>query len=226
MKTVVVSFGDGRHAEYAKVALRRFEQLNEVESWMLNIEALPRGLSHPTWAKAWIWESVPSDVERVIWIDTDVIPIRPIMDLIPDFAIPWCAVEDIEISRQEAEWDKERVEGVRTYFNAGVFVAHRSTEPMFRRLQEIALLGKRYQFSDQTPMNLLVDEMFGEEEFVKLPRECNWLLPFGDIPADVRMVHLAGAPFRDTIIRLFGLLESSPAQGSRIERGASCVESW
>ena len=228
MKTVAVAFGDGRFKEYATAAVKRFEKLNDVEGWFLDIESLPRGLKHPSWAKAWIWNAVPHDVERVIWIDADVVPVRPIMDVVPDFAIPFCGVRDIDISRQEAEWDQDEVRGLRTYFNAGVFVVHRSTERMFREWQKEAMIGSATQFIDQTPLNLLLAKHFKESEIHELPRDCNWLLPFGPIPADVRMVHFAGWPneYRDPMLRLLTLLESKPVQGDRIERGVACVENW
>ena len=228
MKTIVISFGDGRLLESAQAAVKRFSELNDVEGLVLNIHKLPNELSHPAWAKSCLWEQVPASVERVIWIDADIVPIRPIMDIIPDFEIPFCAVLDAPLAVQQAEWGDEPVRDLSSYFNSGMFVAHRSTEPMFKEWQSQAAKPDASPFWDQTPLNLLLPKYLKPGEIFALPQECNWVRGFGEIPPDVRMAHFAGWPsaWRNDVLRVFALLESEPVQGDRTERGALCIENW
>ena len=228
MKTLAVSFGDGRYLKPARAAITRFSRLNDVEGMVIDIEKLPNGLDHPAWSKAFVWNVVPADVERVIWIDADIVPIGPIMDIVPDFEIPFCVAKDTDRSRQTAEWGDPAVKELRTYFNSGVFVAHRSTEPLFAEWQAQATAGLRHPFMDQTPLNLLIEKHLTSGQIFELPPECNWLTPFGPIAPGVRMAHLAGWPpeIRMDVLRLFALIEDEPVQGDRIERGVACVDHW
>lgn len=230
MKTMVVSFGDGPYQGIAETVVHRFQRLNDVEGLVLDIMQLPNNLVHPTWAKAWIWDLVPDDVERVIWIDADVVPVKPMMDLVPEFDVPFCGVLDHpRATRQCAEWHNEAVLQLAHYFNAGVFVAHRKTEAMFKEWQA-EMLEPAVPYGDQTPLNLLLGKHYPANGLYVLPPICNWLGCFGLLPDDVRMAHLAGwtdAGARMTTLRLISLLETQgSAQQGQVERGAACAANW
>ena len=230
MKTVVVSFGDGNYLEAAQTAVQRFSRLNDVEPVLLDIMQLPDRMPHASWAKAWIWDLIPDNVERAIWIDADVVPVKPMMDLVPEFDAPFCGVEDHpRIGRQCAEWHNEEVLQLQHYFNAGVFVVHRKTEAMFKEWQA-EMLEPPVPHIDQTPLNLLLGRHFSANEVYVLPPICNWLGCFGSLPNDVRLAHLAGwadKGARMTVLRLISLLEAQGlAQEDQVERGAACAANW
>jgi lipopolysaccharide biosynthesis glycosyltransferase len=229
MKTLVVSFGDGRYLQPAQASVKRFSRLNDVEGMVLDINKLPERMEHPAWAKAWIWDQVPKDVERVIWIDADVVPVRPIMDILPDFPVPFAAVQDAKQSRQTAEWGNEKVEDLDVYFNSGVFVAHRDSEPMFREWREGSSVKSKQPFVDQTPLNLMLAKHLKPGEISELPKICNWIGGFGSFPQTVRMVHFAGLQkaLRLDILRVFALTEEEDATNERYRaKGVVTVQNW
>lgn len=230
MKTMAVSFGDGKYSEFAKAAVKRFQRLNDTEGMVLDIMKLPPALPYSPWAKAWIWDLVPKDVERVVWLDADVVPIKSIMDLLPDFEVPFCAVLDsVKGGRQVAEWYDESVVELPHYFNSGVFVAHRQTEAMFKEWQEAAFVVPQPPHWDQTPLNKLLAKHFSANSIYSLPPICNWMFSFGAVPNEVRIAHLAGwadVEARMNVLRLFAMLAEEPTQTSRIERGAACAANW
>ena len=82
----------------------------------------------------------------------------------------------------------------RTYYNAGIWIARRTTEPLFRCLQELLLGGvaaEYPQFYEQSFLNLLIQQM--PLRVVDMPRTWNWMGAFGEPPKDVMMIHRAGS---------------------------------
>jgi len=229
MKTMAVSFGDGHLDVGAKFAVERFAELNDVEAMVMDAEKIPNNLNAAAYMKAWIFDAVPSDVERVVWIDADLIPIRSIIDVMPDYPIPFSAVTDAPKSRQIAEWDVPEVEEIRVYFNSGFFIAHREAEPVFEEWKKMAVDGVDRVYWDQTPMNLLVDKMLSPGDVFELPPTFNWLSSFGYMPEEVRMYHMAGWD-KNEKVEVMKILEAitgkSTARESHIERGASCAAVW
>jgi len=194
MKTMAVTFGDGNFSPIVEAMAKRFEKLNCIETMILDIDKLPP-MDHAGWSKTCIWDQLPADVDRAIWFDADMIPIAPITDLLPHPAVRFAAVADLyHGGRQSAEWDCEEVIGLPVYFNSGFFVANRSTEAAFISAQS-RMNERTWTHWDQTPLNLELHKILGENDYQLLPRNANWMPGFSTIPpADIRMLHLAGFP--------------------------------
>lgn len=226
MKTMGVTFGDGAFLEIAEAMAKRFSEINDLETMVLDIDPLPP-MPSGTWAKSCMWDQLPEDVDRVIWFDADVIPIAPITDLLPHPDVVFAAVKDLyHGGRQHAEWTCPEVIELPAYYNMGVFVANRETRPMFEAVRE-----RMYQYDwvhgDQTPTNLELFARFREGQILELPRSANWMMGFSDLaPPDMRMLHLAGqksGPLRFALLHAFRIcFEHLSAEELAKKGGASC----
>lgn len=194
MRTVAVTFGDGNFLPIATAMAKRFEKLNGIEVVLLDIDKLPP-MDHAGWSKTCMWDQLPSDVDRAVWFDADMIPIAPLTDLIPHPEVQFAAVADMyHGGRQEAEWDCEEVEELPVYFNSGIFFANRSTAPAFAAARE-RMNERTWAHWDQTPLNLELHKILSEKDYEVLPRCANWMPGFSSLPPeDIRMLHLAGFP--------------------------------
>jgi len=198
MKTMALTYGDGHFTTVREQVVARFRKLNPgIATRSLGPEDITFPLWHGTWAKLFVWDLVPSEVDRVICFDCDMIPMSPLTPFLPEDDVPFAAVPDIAgIREMEAASGAPEIAAVRCYYNAGFFVAHRSTEPMFRKMQAFmpaaGKVVKTYRFFDQTPLNLVVDETLGDR-VTRLPPQLNWLFgAMGPSPKDVCMLHFAG----------------------------------
>ncbi len=94
MKEVVFT-AETRPARLAVVRrlTEHYERLNGVCPRILTPDDLDfASLPHPAWVKAYVWDLVGPDVERVTWIDSDTVCLRP-MPPWPD--APFAAADDI-----------------------------------------------------------------------------------------------------------------------------------
>jgi hypothetical protein len=189
MRTLAVTFGDHFYQWIAKAFAKRFEELNGIEAMAIDPLKCPN-LEDPIWVKAWLWDLVPEDVDRIIWFDADNVPIAPIADLLPSFDYPFCAVLDLPETVQEAVWKAEEVRACDHYFNMGFFVAQRVTRPVFEDLK--GYVDKDLGFADQSAFNVCLARYYDETDLGVLPKTCNWLQSSGATPNDIRMFHLAG----------------------------------
>lgn len=137
----------------------RFKVLNGKEMLVLHREDLPEEAlaGHPAYAKAWLWDVVPDDTERILFLDFDVVPLRPLPAL-PDaqfIAVPDAAYFVNHMRAQYPFFAKTRY-----VFNSGFFVAHRDTQPCFETLKSFTVAlgyGNPYgSIYEQTPMNHLI----------------------------------------------------------------------
>lgn len=236
MRTVIVSAGCSEHRRWAARLIQRAAALNDVPCLDLSDVARWNGLTHPTWVKTQIWDLVPSDTDRVVWLDADIFSVRrmPLEDVPEDAAfsaVPEAddalehemkkmgsqlavattvtnagtyPVEDEEMNRRlnsprekEKREKQKKYEGVllrAPYCNAGVFVATRETEGLFREL------GKRMKddvqgcFLDQSWLNALLSG-----DINPLPKTWNWMIDSDDPPNGVINVHAAGLAMHEVV---------------------------
>ena len=170
----------------------RFEMLNGRRMKVIRRSDLPKEAlrSHSQYSKAWLWDVVPDDVDRILYFDFDLVPLRPLPE-IPD--APFVAVPD-------AQWYSEAqaaryllLDDTAKYFNSGFFIAKRETRPAFEKLK--ALVERKHPNDtrpyDQTKLNLLIQS---EYEVAWLPRSCNVIAPSADSEAGEAAInmHLCG----------------------------------
>lgn len=182
---------DHPHPELETWVAARFEALNGHPVHIIRRQNIAETLKalDPAFLKAWLWDFVPSDTQRIVYFDFDVIPLRP-LPLLPDtsFAV-------------STDWLDERARrmypslSASHYFNAGLFVARRETRACFNRLKSFALRRDctspfvRDGTKEQTPFNQLIQADF---DVCWLPRAFNCLAHTGysDLPT-ASMLHLA-----------------------------------
>jgi len=136
MKTLAVTYDDrARWREYATIHARWFTQLNGIEAEVLPVDMWPRDLCFPHYGKLWIWDMVPADVDRLIWFDSDLIPVRPMGDL-PSAAMSM--VVDNKAWVVSDIWSRiETLRGVWPYWNTGFIVMHRSAKWVFDECKKL-----------------------------------------------------------------------------------------
>ncbi len=191
MKTLAVTAGLGPFAGFARRLASRFERLNGIHLRVIgprDVRRFGARLASPMLVKLLAWEVVPRDVERIVWVDADCVPIEPLGE-IP--RAPFAARSDFPGTREIAARTVPRAAGLKRYFNAGVFVATRRALPVFEELaRDVALLPADL-FGDQTFLNIEVERRLGG--FTELAPEWNWRPDREGPPrAGVKLLHVAG----------------------------------
>ena len=210
---------DHPHPELEQWVAARFAALNKKEVLVVGRADLPKEalLGHPTYAKAWLWDVVPEHVQRILFFDYDVVPLRALPE-IPD--APFVAVPD-------AQWYIDRMRLTYPFFaktqyvfNAGFFVARRDTRSIFEQLKSfVVTLGCESPYKEtyeQTPLNHLIQSSF---DVCWLPRTFHCLAHtnYVEVP-DAYMLHFAGTSgnTRWVIMELLrSILGTQPIQGGR-----------
>lgn len=225
MNTLGVTYGDGSFQPVAESFAKRFAELNGIDAIAINPLDAP-ALEDPTWVKAFLWDLVPKDVDRIIWFDVDCVPIAPIMDLLPRSDYPFGAVPDIPESTTEAMRHYPDAKSCEYYFNAGFFFARRVTQPIFEEWK--GYIEKKAGFRDQTSLNVLLNKYYDSPEVLFLPPIVNWLGALGMAPEEVRMLHLAGWPNKRQklqILRAFSRVFTPVIKGVSPREEALCAAS-
>jgi len=202
MKTVIVTAGCGEYRPWAARLARRAGKVNDLPCLDLSDSARWDGLTHPTWVKAQIWDLVPADVDRVVWLDVDVFPVQrmPLED-VPESAPFSAMLEPSVVPGNVPNHEMQRMPDLRApYCNAGVFVATRETEEMFRELGKRMLDNVQGCFLDQSWLNALLGG-----DFNALPETWNWMIDSDDAPRGVINVHAAGLAVHEVVKVLRGL---------------------
>lgn len=174
----------------------RFERLNRIPVRVIeDADLTGEFLSSPYFARYHAWRFVPRDTERIFHFDADIIPLKPLPPF-PD--ADFAAVQDRALYADKyAEcWPIFRKN--KHYFNAGVFMATRKTEPLFKRMvlqQTHAVDGGWPWIYDQTMLNIEVQTAveMGEITYASLPKQWNNLALLDEerVPGPC-MLHLAG----------------------------------
>lgn len=175
-------------------AMARFKKLNGVEVHYYSEKDFATPPVCPNFAKAWIWDLVPESVERILYMDIDTVPVRPI-DEIPDVA--FAAAHDVAwgAARAAEAWPVLGKQG-NFFFSNGIFLAHRSTRESFERI-------KFHQTSQRDQIQLFDCSVFNlilhyDHDVKMLPPEWNAQIvndAYGTdvaLPDDPIFIHLAG----------------------------------
>lgn len=205
---MAVTAGSGTHRKFAALLAERFTKINAFPCVDISDDVCWKCLPDPYWVKPLIWQLVPDETERVLWLDADVFPITRVGPL-P--AVPFAAVQDIQRSFDADKDTYPPLEGVKSYCNAGVFVAERSaTEELFKEWQKESRARQRSIFRDQGPLNALLHRHFGG--FTELPMSWNWLVAARPKPEHPVMAHFAGFPIREKALEiLYAIMEGDNA---------------
>ena len=192
MNTAFVTFGSGKFAPFASALARRLEALNGAPCVLLPVAPDGSDFLH---VKARMWDYVPADVDRIVYVDADTYPHKPLGTL-PD--ADFAAVPDaIETQRAAPRWYPPLACLASPYFNAGFFVCTRATAPRFQILAALLRQGWRMacdgwpHWHEQDYLNLL----FAVPGYHVLPTGFNYVAG-ADTPRpdDLRMEHFAGVP--------------------------------
>jgi len=194
-------------------AAKRFEQLNGVAPRIFTGADI-KHIEHKSasFVRAWIWDLVPQDVEMVLYYDWDMLPAQALdRPLTYQDVGQFAAVHGSGAAHMGNVFPFIKKTGV--YFNAGLFVAHRSTRPVFERLKAFCALddGIGNQL-EQIPFNLLMQL---ECKVTQLPASWNYMVLRADkTTADARMIHFTGCmPRRWRVIDgMMDLLERAEGQ--------------
>lgn len=170
MKTVAVTFGTGKCRKLAELVTARWNQINDCPCINLT-DVIPwdQCPKRVGFGKAYIWDCVRPDVERIIWLDADTYPvIRAPLEELPD--VPFAAVRDFPGTLKNIQRKCPEMRSLSISFNSGVFVCRRDTIPVFDELKKTRdPHGMRFE---QGALNLLVMEILGG--WARLPIEWNW----------------------------------------------------
>lgn len=184
--------------EIVRRIAERFERLNNMEVRVIVDQDLSgKFLSSSYYAKYHAWKQVPSDIERIIYLDTDMLPLRPLPEL-PD--VDFAAAPERKEIYDECSAAWPIIQRTGTYFNAGMLIATRKAEHIFQRMilrQTHSIGGEAPWFGEQSFMNIEVFSAVeaGEITFQQLPRSWNQLIlidTYEPPPPEAHMLHFAG----------------------------------
>jgi lipopolysaccharide biosynthesis glycosyltransferase len=163
----------------------------------------------PYHCKFYVWRYVSKEYDRLIWVDTDLSIIRPIMeDELPD--VPFAAVEDHwQVTGPEGHKrklltkDRNVFRTYQQYFNAGVMICRRDAAKVFDeafKIRNDMFRSKRHnrrehEFMDQDHFNYAVWTTLGDGErntgWYALDRKYNEQTPENAVD-DAIVLHFCG----------------------------------
>lgn len=153
-----------------------------------------------------VWDVIPEDVERIIWVDCDCFQTRPVrLGELPDAR--FSAVPDAEQSQEKMRAGWPPAADVVRFFNAGVFMCTRELRPMFDVMKAIDQdLSATRDYGDQSWINLHVARTYKDFNtnptgWYDLGNEWN-SLPDKEQPSRPILVHLAGVWNRWNYLKL------------------------
>lgn len=189
---------DHPYPELEQWVAARFEMLNGRRVRLIHKEDLVEDAvtAWAPYAFTWLWDIVPEDTERILFVDSDIVPLRPLPEL-PDAA--FVAAPDAQKTVDNRALTFPFFERTGSYFNRGFWVARRDTQPTFELLKAFAVRdGVRdavgYDFM-QTVFNLLIQ---ASHQVAWLPHACNTIMTRADLDlVDHAIgVHFCGMPSR------------------------------
>lgn len=191
MKTL--AFTAESNSQYESLAVevsRRFKELNGIECRVLTPSNFNfTKVRSPHWVKTFLWEQTPDDVERILWLDVDVVLLRA-MDPLPD--APFAAVHDEFQHFNHCKSVSAAVRRLPNFFSTGFFMAQRASIPAFVEAQknmweEPGLAGAH---GERSCLNVAMFDILGG--WKELPPIYNWV-PSNGYPNDkCIMIHYAG----------------------------------
>ena len=180
---------DGFARSVISRAADRFGKLNGARTYVITTP--PRGAPtdvHPSFYKAWLWDMVPENVDRIMFMDFDIIPIRPLGEL-PDCEFGACmGYSGLPAISKCLPF----IQKTGMYFNAGMFLAHRSTRPVFDRVKLFAtsLEHSFMRHIDQAVFNVLMQH---EVNVTILPEDWSYQLSVvgGEYVKEPKLLHFS-----------------------------------
>lgn len=190
MKTEGVVVGSGGLKPWAKRVAQRFEKLNGIPVHLIDEKFLRRHVcKKPHWGKAFAWHAVTPDVERVVILDADLIPIRPLPELPTEPFSAMCA--QMRPGFIQTRFPLFHPELESWYFSSGLMIATRESVRAFDLVKAFmrATRGRLIPMVDQSWFNLAV--RIALRDYHPLPQQWNWRTSrYGpEVKPDTLMIH-------------------------------------
>ena len=187
---IIAITDDGFARSVISRAADRFGRLNGVRPRVITTP--PPGAPtdvHPAFYKAWLWDMVPDSVNRIMFMDFDIIPVRSLGD-IPDCEFGACMGHSGLPGLSKCSPFIRQTE---TYFNSGMFLAHRSTRPVFDRVKlfSTSLEHSFMRHIDQAVFNVLMQH---ELNVTILPEDWSYQISVlgGEHVKEPKLIHFSG----------------------------------
>ena len=185
--TMIATAGCGEYAPWAAKLAARAQRINDVPCMDMSGLLRWEGLTHPAWCKAQVWEHVPMRVDRVVWLDADVFPVRRMPVDLLSTDVSFAAVPEPDRILDQERAKLPALKDCTAYCNAGVVVMTREAAPMMLEMGRKMRAAEQGHYHDQSWLNALLMGRFGP-----LPTAWNWMLDADDPPDGVINVHAAG----------------------------------
>lgn len=184
-------------SETVRRSIARFELLNDVKVQIIKDLDLKDDQSRE-FIKCDLWDMVPSDVDRILYFDADILPICKLPE-IPDGE--FCAAPDNAEGLEMVQRFWPMFKKTNFQFNAGMFIASRSTDPWFKLVKEMACYKPDHHgMYDQTLFNMVLQT---QVDVTRLSKQWNYLAPMEqEIVSYPYMLHLSGMRQRYTMMKL------------------------
>jgi lipopolysaccharide biosynthesis glycosyltransferase len=189
--------------EYLETLFLSAKEVAELTSTFL----IPTGsyITNATFLRLFISKLLPSDVEKVLYLDIDILINSNLEDLFSlDFSTPICAAINVPNSLGRGE----HLEGHNApYFNSGVLLINMSKWRTMNLLEQFIKVGsqKEFPFVDQDILNIVF-----RNNWTQLGREYNYLHLYGSGENDPSycafpsIIHFAGnKPWNETPVTQF-----------------------
>lgn len=123
--------------ELAHWLAARFEMLNGKRVRIVEASELPPQAQavHMQCALAWIWDIAPRDVQRVMVVSTDIVPLRALPELAD---VAFIAAEGGNHHTKRMMETYPLIHDTQRFFNSRFFIARRDTVEVFERLKAFA----------------------------------------------------------------------------------------
>jgi len=213
--TRAITYSDGRVSSVLTPRIaKRFEELNGIPVQVLGVQDMPSGVWDGEWIKLWIWDLLPPDTDRAIWIDPDLLPLHRVVDLLPDDA-PFCAVLECEELADKAASDNQVTNELRSHYNLDFFASSIECRDAFDKAKASMPNGILEAKFLQTQVALSAALMDEGIKTVDLPRELNWIPQFGvEAEGIIQQLRIVGFADEKRIPFMLSLLDHFDNGGS------------
>jgi lipopolysaccharide biosynthesis glycosyltransferase len=190
MKYHAITAGYGPYERIAKILAYRFQKINQIETTILTNEVKQLPLRHHWFFKAYLWQYIPPDTDFLIYFDADILALNQFpKPTIPSF---YCVKDP---GNHGAKY------GLKFYCNAGFFIAHKSTQHIFKEWQKENLnYHNQYTWHDQCALNIIL----AKNQYTELPKEYNLLRNYQSSHKEIYNLHFAGN--KRALTNIFGCI--------------------